>query len=209
MAWQLSYQLFVLKHQNVVVLVLANFENIVENALKRVRTEVQNLNKKAGTTFGPFPELIKTRRDEDLAKDCMQTLNLSGDIIQIEEAILKCKNIDDDVIKDSLQNWLRRRKRIGINESSKSALNEKILNFYHNRRVYKRYKENKKQVLTIHQAKNREFDNVIILWTFGIAHGASEEYLRKLLYNAITRAKCTCTVILIQEDRLSKPPFSV
>lgn len=208
MAWSLSYQLFNLKYKKVAVLVLANFENIVENALGRVRTKVQNLNKKAGTTFGPFPELIKTRRDEDLANDYMLALNIS-DVIQIEDAIVQCGKIEDIIIKDSLQNWLRRRKRIGIEQLNKSVLLEKVLSLYRNCRVYKRYKENNKQVLTIHQAKNREFDNVVILWTFGIAQGVSDEYKRKLLYNAITRAKHSCTVILIQEDRLSKPPFSV
>jgi superfamily I DNA/RNA helicase len=129
--------------------------------------------------------------------------------MQIKEVIEQCEGIEDNTLKDSLQNWLKRRKKIGITQCTKTELYEKILWLYHNRRAFGRYYESNKQVLTIHQAKNREFDNVIILWTFGIAQGASDEYQRKLLYNAITRARHCCTVILIQKDRLHKPPFSV
>ena len=39
--------------------------------------------------------------------------------------------------------------------------------------------------MTVHQAKNREFDSVIILWPYEVAGTADRQ--RRLLYNAVTR----------------------
>jgi hypothetical protein len=47
---------------------------------------------------------------------------------------------------------------------------------------------------TIHGAKNKEFDHVIILWPYQVP--TDELYKRKLLYNAITRAKQNVSVLV-------------
>lgn len=60
--------------------------------------------------------------------------------------------------------------------------------------------------MTVHQAKNREFDSVIVLWPYEIA--GSSERLRRLLYNAVTRAKRQALVIVQNPRRLSGPPFT-
>src|SRR5258708_7880605 len=44
-----------------------------------------------------------------------------------------------------------------------------------------------------HGAKNREFENVFVVWPYGVT--GSEEKKRRLLYNAITRAKNNCIVL--------------
>lgn len=69
--------------------------------------------------------------------------------------------------------------------------------------------------MTIHQAKNREFENVIILWPHEVR--GTPESLRRLLYNGVTRAKSRVLVIVHSpqdkkgqvKDRLASPPFSV
>jgi hypothetical protein len=48
--------------------------------------------------------------------------------------------------------------------------------------------------MTVHQAKNREFDGVVVLWPFRLA--GDDEQRRRLLYNAVTRARLWCTIIL-------------
>ncbi|MGJ0392698.1 MAG: ATP-binding domain-containing protein [Methylocystis sp.] len=48
--------------------------------------------------------------------------------------------------------------------------------------------------MTIHQAKNREFDHVVVFWTYQVS--GDEEQQRRLLYNAITRARKSCLIIL-------------
>ena len=65
--------------------------------------------------------------------------------------------------------------------------------------------------MTIHQAKNREFDNVLVLWPVQVP--ADLEAQRRLLYNALTRAKNLATVIVQDpvpaKSRLRLPPFSM
>ena len=41
--------------------------------------------------------------------------------------------------------------------------------------------------LTVQQAKNREFDGVVVVWPYQV--GGNVEHKRRLLYNAMTRAK--------------------
>jgi hypothetical protein len=60
--------------------------------------------------------------------------------------------------------------------------------------------------MTIQRAKNREFLNVIVLWPHTVA--GSPEHLRRLLYNAITRAQSHCSVIVLGRGRLNAPPFA-
>jgi hypothetical protein len=65
------------------------------------------------------------------------------------------------------------------------------------------------RAMTINQAKNREFEGVIILWPFVL--GGDLESQRRRLYNALTRAQ-KWAVVIVQDDpkdsRLGKPPFS-
>jgi hypothetical protein len=61
--------------------------------------------------------------------------------------------------------------------------------------------KNKRLALTIHAAKNREYDDVIVLWPYEINKNVI--YRRKLLYNAITRAKQN--VFIIAQVSAKKP----
>jgi hypothetical protein len=60
--------------------------------------------------------------------------------------------------------------------------------------------------MTIQRAKNREFPNVVVLWPHSVT--GSPEHLRRLLYNAITRARNHCSVIVLGQGRLNTPPFA-
>jgi len=59
--------------------------------------------------------------------------------------------------------------------------------------------------MTVHQAKNREFDGVVVIWPYSA--GGDDELKRRLLYNAVTRAKRWCTVIVQGQDILAAVPF--
>jgi len=66
------------------------------------------------------------------------------------------------------------------------------------------------RAMTISQAKNREFEGVIVLWPFAI--GGDLDSQRRRLYNALTRAH-SWAVVIVQDDarkasRLLGPPFS-
>ena len=59
--------------------------------------------------------------------------------------------------------------------------------------------------VTVHGAKNREFERVAILWPYEVA--GDETFQRRLLYNAVTRARRDA-VLLVQgkEDRVKRDP---
>jgi len=60
--------------------------------------------------------------------------------------------------------------------------------------------------MTVQQAKNREFEGVVVVWPYQV--GGDAEHKRRLLYNAITRARRWCTV-LVQGGALPRgAPFA-
>lgn len=61
--------------------------------------------------------------------------------------------------------------------------------------------------MTVQQAKNREFEGVVVLWPYQV--GGDAEHKRRLLYNAVTRARRWCTVILQNEEMLCAAPFTL
>lgn len=60
--------------------------------------------------------------------------------------------------------------------------------------------------LTVQQAKNREFDGVVVIWPYQV--GGDAEHKRRLLYNAVTRARRWCNVIVQGQNILAGPPFT-
>lgn len=60
--------------------------------------------------------------------------------------------------------------------------------------------------MTVQQAKNREFEGVVVIWPYQV--GGDAEHKRRLLYNAITRAKRWCNVIVQGQNILGAVPFS-
>lgn len=56
-------------------------------------------------------------------------------------------------------------------------------------------------VTTVHGAKNREFDNVVILWNpFSVGKWNADEQ-RRLLYNAVTRSRKNCIVLVMGNEK--------
>ncbi|RLB91556.1 MAG: hypothetical protein DRH50_10870 [Deltaproteobacteria bacterium] len=66
-------------------------------------------------------------------------------------------------------------------------------------------KEGKRVIVTVHGAKNREFDNVIVLWPYRVR----EELKKRLLYNAITRARKHCMVLLQLKEKEAKSDSAI
>jgi hypothetical protein len=66
------------------------------------------------------------------------------------------------------------------------------------------------RAMTINQAKNHEFEGVIVLWPFAVGGGLESQ--RRRLDNALTRAQKWAIVIMQdnpkKSSRLSEPPFS-
>lgn len=84
----------------------------------------------------------------------------------------------------------------GIQDIPHGVVARHVDTVVHERRAYCGHSP-KRIVTTIHSAKNREFDNVIIVWPYTVPSDAEQK--RRLLYNAITRSKKHC-MLLVRGD---------
>lgn len=71
----------------------------------------------------------------------------------------------------------------------------------HRKRAYCTHSP-KRVITTVHGAKNREFDNVIVLWTYKLP--PDKEQQRRLLYNAVTRSRNNCMLLVIGDVNRAK-----
>lgn len=104
---------------------------------------------------------------------------------------------------NSVRHYCRLR---GINPIPEQLVTSFAERTIHTQRAYAHTRPNR-LVTTIHSAKNREFDNVFVLWNSYTVGRWSTEEQRRLLYNAITRAKSNC-IVLVQgsEENVKADP---
>lgn len=116
--------------------------------------------------------------------------------------------LDDDRVTRDVQGWLDMQRRAkGRVEFLREEIVEVIERSFRNRKNGPGYGGRQSlQAMTIQGAKNREFDNVVVLWP-GATMG-DDEQLRRLLYNAVTRAKERCLVLVQVQEALGRAPFA-
>ena len=108
--------------------------------------------------------------------------------------------------RQGLRHWVERQTRVaGRMTFTAEEIRCQARRIHQRSRAYRRVRGCGVRAMTIHQAKNREFHSVIVLWPYEVA-GAVERQ-RRLLYNAITRARCRVLVVVQNPDRLHRPPF--
>jgi superfamily I DNA/RNA helicase len=179
----------------------------VREAVQRLMDAPLDINKN-GKPVGPFR--IDWEMDlEVLQETLIQTIGLpNGMDLIINVNSLNLQSKDQGV--EELKSWLDyQRKTRGVQEFSIKDLLDQIYRITQRIRAYK-CESDGLRAMTIPQAKNREFDGVVVLWPFAI--GGTAETQRRLLYNAITRAK-RWAVVIIQDNpkksRLPLPPFNI
>ena len=106
-----------------------------------------------------------------------------------------------------ISDWMDKQRRARAKSTfSKDEVEQAINQGFAQRRRMRKDDENGWRGMTVHGAKNREFDNVIVLWP--AAMGGTDDQKRRLLYNAVTRAKERCLVLVQAKANLSKAPFA-
>lgn len=106
-----------------------------------------------------------------------------------------------------LVDWMDRQRRTRAKTTfSKDEIEQAIKQGFAQRRRARKGDESGWRGMTVHGAKNREFDNVIVLWSAAV--GGSDDQKRRLLYNAVTRAKERCLVLVQAKDILNQAPFA-
>jgi len=105
-----------------------------------------------------------------------------------------------------LRHWIDRQRRVaGRTTFPVEEIRRQARRIYQRSRAYRRVTQRGVRAMTIHQAKNREFHSVIVLWPYEVAGNIERQ--RRLLYNAITRAKNRVLVVVQDPNRLGRPPF--
>ena len=106
-----------------------------------------------------------------------------------------------------LADWMDRQRRARAKTFfSKGEIEQAVKQGFVQRRRAQKSDERGWRGMTVHGAKNREFDNVILLWPAAI--GGSDDQKRRLLYNAVTRAKERCLVLVQAQASLGRAPFA-
>jgi hypothetical protein len=108
----------------------------------------------------------------------------------------------------SARDWVARQRRVlGVAEITGVQVRRQFNRTLSARRRYVGRPQSQIAAMTIQQAKNREFDHVIVIWPYTIPN--NDEQKRRLLYNAIPRARRTCLVLVQGPELLDAPPFVV
>jgi len=177
----------------------------VNNVVHWVSTQAAKT-KRSNATAGPY-QIYWEYSEEEVLNETLTSLGISQDLNSeldvhdlIETARL-LKAVD-------IQNWFLRQLRLrGMKKIISSEACDNIRRIVHQRRAFGFVFPRKFFALTVHQAKNQEFDSVIVLWPMRLRD--NPEQIRRLLYNAITRAKRRAIIIVEdpRNNRLTLPPF--
>ena len=124
-------------------------------------------------------------------------------------AEVRCEQLSFDDAgwpRQALRYWIEQQTRVtGRTTFTAGEIRCEARRIHQRSRAYRRVRDRGVRAMTIHQAKNREFHSVIVLWPYQI--GGSIDRQRRLLYNAITRAKFRALVVVQNPKRLAQPPF--
>lgn len=208
MAWHVSSALDRARKQreSVAVITPSRSGGMVDAVLERVRAGPIGRDWKVG----PFPI-----RWEMTAEGAVQTviggvaLPDVGSHLQIAEALTPLK--EHPAVAMTLD-WLARRGALGVGTAiaAEDVRKQVSANSAALSRLRSAKGTSRPLAMTVQQAKNREFDGVIVLWPHNVPQ--HEEHQRRMLYNAVTRARKWCVVVVLvnkKKDRLIEPPFEV
>lgn len=146
-----------------------------------------------GVTAGPY-HLRWAENDNDAVGRILSSIGLdekSGILVSCTklEAVATAAAIPE------LGEWARRRRFVkGREEVTADEIGTEVAAIVRRRRVFSDHQRGSRHALTVHQAKNREFDSVVVLWPIGVRGDVEQQ--RRLLYNAVTRAKQNVLVIV-------------
>lgn len=154
---------------------------------------------------GPFTISWENSDAEDL-DSIWDRVALNGQC-QIHDAIAALHELRDDPILLRTRDWLKSKERTsGITHIAAAEVRVKVERLVTRRRQFGGRRDPTLSAMTIHQAKNREFDHVVVIWPHRVPNG--DDQRRRLLYNAITRARRSCTVLVQAQQLLDGAPFA-
>jgi hypothetical protein len=153
---------------------------------------------------GPFA--IDWESSDEIERSALWDRLGVPDVCSIPEALATLAPHCGTPAVRSARDWVVRQRRVlGADEITAEQISRQINRMLAARRRYGGRAQGQFVAMTIQQAKNREFDHVIVIWPYTIPN--NDEQKRRLLYNAITRAQRSCLVLVQAEELLNAPPF--
>lgn len=149
--------------------------------------------KKTSATAGPYR--VDWESDDGAARRAMlDTLQLPSEpTVHVGCAELAAVALRTEI--HELEDWANRQMFVrGLASVSVADVVDEIGQIVRRLRAFGPHRAWRRQAMTIHQAKNREFESVIVLWPLRL--GGQLEQKRRLLYNAVTRARGRAVVIV-------------
>jgi superfamily I DNA/RNA helicase len=201
-AWAVSNEMSQRTGQTVILTPDAK-SNVLRTALDTVQTK--QWPRKNGQTFGPYPFEWEIQ-DADVADALLTGLQLPMASNYTEICAALAPIAAHASVAHAISRMDKLRRVCGQNDFTSAQVTEFVREAVRNqsRLGFRQHRRN--LAMTIQRAKNREFQNVIVLWPHSAT--GSPEHLRRLLYNAITRAVSHCSVIVLGQGRLNAPPFA-
>jgi len=202
LAWAIAND--IAQRQGPVVILTPDASNaIIRATLATVQTKQHT--RKNGATFGPYPHTWD-RHDNEEADALLADIVLPENASCADLRALLTPLAGHAPIAQAINRMDRLRRAHGQAGFTAAQVTEFVRESVRNRSRLGFRQQRGHLAMTIQRAKNREFPNVIVLWPHTAT--GSAEHLRRLLYNAITRAQNHCTVIVLGQGRLNAPPFA-
>ncbi len=165
--------------------------------------------KSMGKDIGPFKVLWQPTQEDEIA-DLLARLSLPAnpDALVPLDTVAGC---DGARGATELREWARQQARLrGAKSATAAEVHYEVQRAVHRARAHRAPSASAHRVMTIHQAKNQEFREVVVFWPYQIKGDAEQQ--RRLLYNAITRARERAVIVVqnnpSKQDRLKLPPFA-
>jgi superfamily I DNA/RNA helicase len=200
-AWTIASEIARLKGGNAVIVTPDARSTLVRDAIEKVRSQSWE---KGG--FGPFAVTWEGDDGEEI-QALLERLDMPDTGNHAEFHAVLSPQGGKPVIAQVLSriDRIRRlyREKVFTSAEVREFVSEAVRN--QSRFALRRIRGN--LAMTIQRAKNREFENVIVLWPHTV-QSSSPDYQRRLLYNAITRAVRQCSVVVFGKDRISSSPFA-
>jgi hypothetical protein len=183
----------------VAVLTPSRRGGFVDSIVDLVRTRSLGKQKK-----GPYP-IAWESTDESERRDLWQKLAIP-DRCSVSDALAALNAHSRRPVVRAVMQWITRQKRVlGVDEITAGEIRCQMDRTFAMQRRFGRAEQGEFSAMTVQQAKNREFEHVVVIWPYTIPN--DNEQKRRLLYIAITRAQRSCLVLVQASELLDAPPF--
>lgn len=161
-----------------------------------------NTTKKGNGPYSVRWEESETQAAEKLLSSiALKDQNSIGEVIE-----LLAESGDIRTLKE-ITEWMSIQRRTrGTQTFTKAEIERVIKQSFARKRLLQKANEGGWKAMSVHGAKNREFDIVIVLWPAAVR--GSDDQKRRLLYNAVTRAKERCLILVQAQVSLTQAPFA-